>query len=332
MKPLVSVIVPVYRAEKYIEGCVRSLQAQSYDQLEIILIDDGSPDESPAICDAFALLDDRIRVVHKKNGGASSARNCGLDLAKGKYIVFVDSDDIVPPNGIEALARNIDDNGCDYVAGMCEIDSTGKVKQHISEVCDIDFQKDPEALLAYITKSGSYSPYAKIFRREIIEANHIRYDTDLKCSEDALFIRMYFKHCKRLRLIPAIVYQYTTVNEMSLSKKGYPEYVRYYAKKMGALESLMEVLPLSDNEKLVFLHSRAIHGVQISMEHYFSRFPKSEWRRFADLIRSELSPWISSGRKLKGKGGAWYRFYQLECCVDNEVKMYKALRCAYSVL
>lgn len=93
MSDLVSIIVPIYGVEEYLNKCINSIINQTYKNLEIILVDDGSPDKCPEICDAFEKKDDRIKVIHKKNGGLSDARNAGLDIAHGDYFVFVDSDD-----------------------------------------------------------------------------------------------------------------------------------------------------------------------------------------------------------------------------------------------
>ena len=101
--PEFSVIVPVYKVEQYLGRCIASVLAQTFADLELILIDDGSPDESGAICDRFAAEDDRIIVIHQKNRGVSAARNAGLDIARGKYIVFVDSDDAVEENYLECM-------------------------------------------------------------------------------------------------------------------------------------------------------------------------------------------------------------------------------------
>lgn len=103
MKPLISVILPIYRVEKYLERAVRSVVEQTYENLEIILVDDGSPDLCGKICDRLAGKDKRIRVVHKENGGLSDARNTGLELARGEYLSFIDSDDYVAPEFIETL-------------------------------------------------------------------------------------------------------------------------------------------------------------------------------------------------------------------------------------
>lgn len=110
--PLVSVIVPIYKAEPFLEKCVQSLLTQTYSSLEIILVDDGSPDNCPAYCDAFAQTDSRVRVIHKRNGGLSDARNAGLDIAVGEYISFIDSDDYMDAEAIECLVQTAQSTGC----------------------------------------------------------------------------------------------------------------------------------------------------------------------------------------------------------------------------
>jgi glycosyltransferase EpsJ len=101
--PIISVIVPVYQAEAFLDQCVQSMLAQTERDFELLLIDDGSPDNSPALCDAYAARDSRVRVIHKPNGGVSSARNAGLDAAAGKFVVFLDSDDWAEPDYLSRL-------------------------------------------------------------------------------------------------------------------------------------------------------------------------------------------------------------------------------------
>lgn len=117
--PTISVIVPVYKVEKYLDACVESIVNQTYKDLEIILVDDGSPDNCPAMCDAWAQKDTRIKVIHKKNGGLSSARNAGIAIAKGEYIGFVDSDDIINPAMYELLYNAIRSTDSDIVQCKC---------------------------------------------------------------------------------------------------------------------------------------------------------------------------------------------------------------------
>ena len=128
---LISVIVPIYKVEKFLSRCVTSIMEQSYKNLEIILVDDGSPDECPAICEEFAKKDSRVVVIHKENGGLSDARNIGLDMAKGDFISFVDGDDYIAPNMFEtlitaALTNDADIAICNYIyvdENNCEIKS-----------------------------------------------------------------------------------------------------------------------------------------------------------------------------------------------------------------
>ena len=113
MEKKISVIVPVYQVEKYLERCIESIIHQTYENLEIILIDDGSKDNCPAICDKYQKMDPRITVIHKENGGLSSARNAGLDIATGDLVTFVDSDDYIEKDMLEVLNSNLKENGCD---------------------------------------------------------------------------------------------------------------------------------------------------------------------------------------------------------------------------
>lgn len=124
---LISIIVPVYMAEKYLNRCIESILCQTYKNFELILVDDGSPDTSGDLCDYWAGQDSRVKVIHKENGGASSARNCGLKIAKGKYIAFVDSDDWLEPNMYEQLYKLLEENKAQMaICGMRVVDGKKK--------------------------------------------------------------------------------------------------------------------------------------------------------------------------------------------------------------
>ena len=125
----VSVIVPIYKVEKYLNKCIDSIINQTYTNLEIILVDDGSPDNSPKICDEYAKKDNRIKVIHKQNNGVSSARNVGLDISTGDYIMFIDGDDYIELNMIECMLKNMFDNDVDIV--VCNINYVYKDKEFI---------------------------------------------------------------------------------------------------------------------------------------------------------------------------------------------------------
>lgn len=293
MSQLVSVVVPVYNTERYLSRCIDSIMMQEYTNIEIILVDDGSSDKSSAICDEYAQKDARIKVIHKKNGGVSSARNAGLDVAKGTYVCFVDSDDVLLQNGIGDLYRTITETQSQYATGRITSDPNLSCAEYPSQVSVIDLSIEPQKFLESITMPGSYSPYAKIFVLDVFNANGLRFDENLKCSEDALLVRQYLKHCQKIAAISCFVYFYNISNENSLSKKGYPDFALYYSKKMEALTELVETLPLAVSQKNQFLNQRAVHGLNISIQHYLFNFSN----RFAqislvDKALEVLSPWL----------------------------------------
>ena len=117
--PKVSILVPIYNVEKYLSRCIESVLSQDFRDYELILVDDGSPDRCPQICDEYAKKDSRIKVIHKKNGGLSDARNIGLDIATGEYVMFIDSDDFVDIDMMESMMNNMIDNNVDLV--VCNI-------------------------------------------------------------------------------------------------------------------------------------------------------------------------------------------------------------------
>lgn len=186
--PLVSVIIPIYNVGSFIDNCIRSVLAQSHDNLELILVNDGSPDDSGAICDGYAESDERINVVHKDNGGVSSARNAGLDVAKGDYILFIDGDDWV------------DDDHVEYLLSLC-VESEALMSMsygiHASTKIDADDESDTRRcvngivmaadLLYHKTVIGSYN---KMFKRELIYENGIRFNENLFIGEGFNFIVM----------------------------------------------------------------------------------------------------------------------------------------------
>ena len=149
MNWLVSIIVPIYKVEPYLDQCVQSIVDQTYANLEIILVDDGSPDNCPAMCDAWAEKDSRIRVIHKANGGVSSARNAGLDMATGSYIAFVDADDWLEPAAVEILLEQAVSTGADIVVGNYYFDYVdGRSAQALT--AEKQIWKQGEIMLAYI--------------------------------------------------------------------------------------------------------------------------------------------------------------------------------------
>ena len=186
----ISVIIPVYNAEKTIERCVSSICAQTYTDLEIILVDDGSRDRSGALCDTLADTDRRITVLHKENGGVSSARNSGMELAKGKYMQFVDSDDYIPKDYCEQLikAQNKFESDTFVWSGVDTISDNGMVAmqnvQYSAAQYDIVKRSD---VLKLSAKFLLNSPCNKLYCTNIVKNNHICMDEHISIAEDLLF-------------------------------------------------------------------------------------------------------------------------------------------------
>lgn len=196
MDEIISVIVPVYNVEKYLSRCLNSLINQTYEKLEIILIDDGSTDQSGCLCDEYSRKDKRIKVFHKKNGGLSSARNLGLKYASGNYISFVDSDDWLMLDTYEYMMKLICEKQADVVqCGFCRTNKNikvPKIKEQIKEY----YNKDVEQYyMKYSTKTGSYSVWKFLYKKELIEEIKFR---EGKINEDIDFNYKVLSKCKKL--------------------------------------------------------------------------------------------------------------------------------------
>lgn len=168
MEELISIIIPVYKVEEYLNKCIDSVINQSYKNLEIILVDDGSPDNCPQICDEYSRKDNRIKVIHKKNGGQSEARNCGLDIAKGKYIGFVDSDDYIKEDMFEILYKNMINYDADI--SLCNIIKIKKKSnENVENYDEIEIYNSSDSIKQLLKQHiTNYLPN-KLYKREIWE-------------------------------------------------------------------------------------------------------------------------------------------------------------------
>ena len=196
--PTVSVIVPVYQVEAYLPQCIDSILAQSFQDFELILVDDGSPDGSGEICDRYAERDPRIHVLHKKNAGVSCARNSGLELAAGEYVTFCDSDDAYEPEHLEILLRRLLDNGADSaVTSFKTVTEDGTELQSWERQAGVFAFPAPEDKIDYLlgkimTPDVGWEVCTRLFRRSIIEERHIRFcETCGNFAEDLGFVILY---------------------------------------------------------------------------------------------------------------------------------------------
>lgn len=198
---MVSIIIPVYNGEEFLEECLDSVIGQSYRDIEIIIIDDGSTDRSFSICQKYADKDSRIKLIHQENAGVSAARNHGLSVAQGEYVMFVDADDMLPEDSVQDLLQEIKP-GIDLVAGSYREIKGLRHKDRIFPKKEYDF--------LHIDKTMDWiiSPWAKLFRLEIIKENKISYKENIYFAEDHIFNLGFCKYAKKICSTNSLVYLY----------------------------------------------------------------------------------------------------------------------------
>ena len=214
-QPLISVIVPVYKTEKYLDRCIQSIVDQTYKNLEIILVDDGSPDNCPAMCDAWAAKDGRVQVIHKENGGVSTARNAGISIARGAFFAFVDSDD----EGDAPLVQTEADNELFLYSFL--------------EIVMNNFPHD------------AWSLCAKLYRADLFDRVPRDLPSHLVMSEDIMLNTFLYKNCKRIALSDCRYYYYFRDGNSAISGELKPQMVRdcetAYSTMLSSIDSNDEV-------------------------------------------------------------------------------------------
>ena len=237
MKPAISVIVPVYKVEEYLDRCVQSILDQSFDNLEVILIDDGSPDRCPAMCDEWAKRDSRITVLHQKNGGASSARNAGLRVAQGKYIGFVDSDDWIEPGMYGSMYELITTNDADMV--ICEMQRKEKKNKSMAEKVELwDQKKCLDHFFRVNGEEDTHCIWNRLIKKEMLKDFSF---IEGKMNEDVHACYCFAVRCKKAVYTNATYYHYTfNVNGVTNN--------RFTIKKMDLLYVWDKVRKLVANE------------------------------------------------------------------------------------
>ena len=259
---LISVIIPVYNVEKYINRCVNSIINQTYTNLEIILVDDGSSDESPTLCDALASSDSRVKVIHKKNEGVSKARNTGIENATGKYIAFIDGDDYIDETYFEILEANIKENELicsnyikEQVLGNKLIDNTNMV-----------YSKD-EYIELIMNDKAMGTCWGKLFIKEKI--NHICFDVNTNYMEDTLFLIQYLHEANIDKIKHFNTnYHYNCLNENSITKN---KKIDVIARINTIFYTLDKINILTNNSFTETIESKKVRIIKKNLENLYSK-------------------------------------------------------------
>lgn len=221
MKPMVSIIVPIYNAEKYLNRCIDSILNQEYNDFELILVNDGSIDSSGAICDSYATADTRVKVIHKPNTGVSDTRNIAIQQAKGTYLQFLDSDDWITPDATKLLVRAATEHNCDLIIS----DFYRVVGERVSHKGDIedDGVLTREEFAEHMMENPADFYYGvlwnKLYRRDIVEKYHLTMDASVSWCEDFLFNLEYILHANVFYALQAPIYYYVKTKG-SLASQG----------------------------------------------------------------------------------------------------------------
>lgn len=220
--PEISVIVPVYKVEPYLRRCVDSILNQTFTDFELILVDDGSPDNCPAICDEYAALDPRVRVIHQENGGLSAARNAGIENAVGKYVMFCDSDDSVDAYWCEYFYRCIEEQPKAWImSNIFKIDCSGKKVLCENSIQNVRGQREVTYYEAYDIGLSGFS-VNKIYSMDVLNSAGIRFDESCRYAEDVAFNVWYYKNCEKAIYMDTPLYNYY-LNPAGITGRYYPE-------------------------------------------------------------------------------------------------------------
>lgn len=266
-KELISIIVPVYNVEKELDRCVQSLIQQTYEKIEIILVDDGSPDSCPKLCDEYAKQDCRVKVIHKQNGGLSEARNVGLNMAKGKYVLYVDSDDYIQTDACEKLVKGFIDD-VDFVVGACkEIRKDNISYQQHTNIKPYTVYKAKEFVIESIKNFEWYAPaWLNLYKRDFLLKNNLFYKVGY-FYEDIEMLPRLFLAASKISYVDYPFYNYIIRDNSITTSTITPEKVKM---SLDIYEEWMRIIQdLDDSE-----YQRWLYGILIKLYMYDARTKK----------------------------------------------------------
>lgn len=310
----ISIIIPIYNTEKYLRKCLDSILAQTIQNYEVILVDDGSTDSSPYICDEYVEKDSRFKVFHRQNGGVGRARNFGLDQAIGDVISFVDADDWLDNHFYKSLLSEITDCDLVYVSDTHHYEDRTEVS-HIAKAYRAFSREEVERILFYLKKNNGWYPFFgftwnKLFRGDIIREHHLRFVEDLTLCEDEAFTDDYCRYAESISVVSKPLYHYRAgLLGLTGRKKDEKEFFRL-------IEHISVILPYYHLPQLVAYEEQRMYSLVI---HCFQLGGGcKDYDKLLGLLRlCDRLPEVEIGRRAKvvlllGPPGRWilrlYRF------------------------
>lgn len=291
--PKISVIVPVYNVEKVLHYCVESILNQKFSDFELILVDDGSPDNSGRICDEYVKKDTRVKVIHKNNGGVSSARNAGIEAALGEYLCFVDSDDYLESNYLKELIEtkkkypDFDNTWCYFRIGN-KYDFVDENENE--ELPKVEYYSVREIMTLH-EKWLDAGPVCKLYSREVIINNNLKFDKNLSLGEDLTFNFNYLDCTNgNILVINRFLYNYVQLSDDSLSKKYYPDMFDIY-KKLNQMMWYYINKWNCDEEQIKKYYNACFYKYEVVLKNTFSEYntqnKKSKYKLNNSILKSD---------------------------------------------
>lgn len=295
--PKISVVVPVYNVEVYLHRCVDSILSQDFTDLELLLIDDGSIDHSGELCDEYAIYDSRVKVFHQNNEGVSSARNIGINNAKGEFIHFVDADDWIEKDTYSSIFSQQHMADITYISNVEHLED-GTTVTYSMPCIFCDSREEIEKAILYLKDNNSKYPFFgftwnKIFRTDIIKNNSLNFINDFALFEDEIFTDIYCKYIKSINILSVPLYHYRRTSSGLTCK---PRKVKHLLILVDNLIMIMDVYKL---KQLVYYEQRrALNFLKHAMaedldQHYFTQ-EKLYLKRIIDM-----NPSIEVGKKFR---------------------------------
>lgn len=310
---LISIIVPVYNSALYLEKCIDSILSQTYSNLELILINDGSTDGSREIMETYKKLDTRVVLINKTNTGVSDSRNIGIETSSGEMICFVDSDDWLDSDYLEIFISNFENNNTLLIQSL---DRNGTLK-NIYNYKSYSINTDIDSLFTDNDLLYCGGPMAKFYNQSIIKKNNILFDKNVTYGEDLIFFLEYMKHSDFIRFLPNAKYHYRITEGSLSSKRNYP--VKNYIEVHHAISQFINWAKISKDSTLKYFYAIDWDILEAGIDQNIHKNFKNQKEDFSNLEKSITSLHYKYGNK---KQKILYFFIKIKNLLI--LKMYKS--------
>lgn len=280
----VSVVVPVYNGENCIKQCIDSIEKNKYTDFEIIIVNDGSKDQTSVVTHALAKEYNNIHIIEIPNGGVSNARNTGIAVAKGNYIAFVDADDTVTETYLSDLVSNID--AADLVICNFRCVGNGRKVSYLEEYGKYTIKDFCDVFMKYFQYELINSPVNKLYKKEILDDKKIMFPKDMSLGEDLIFNLSYLRNCKKVTLIDSVLYNYNFISE-SLSTKIRDNYLEIQQKLIKELENFVKDMDCENTFNIESINRYRINTYVSFTQDVFQKNVKvATKKKYFDVIAS----------------------------------------------